>query len=351
MNERENEIRAVRFQNPDHIPVRMTALPSVWMKYGAEFEELALRHPRLFPGLRPGAVDFENPPMKENMRADRPWRDPWGCVWKTSMDGVVGTVVEHPLADWDALESYEPPDPERTTGQNDLDWPAIEARVPKARAAGRLTAGGLEHGHLFLRLTYLRGFENLIFDMFNEDPRLDRLIGIVESFSAHIVRRFVAAGVDRMGYPEDLGAQRGPMISPDLFRRHIKPVYERLMAPAREAGCLIHMHSDGHIMNLLDDLIESGVDSINLQDRVNGLENIERELKGRICIDLDLDRQGVSCFGAPGDVDELVREAVVRLGDPRGGLSLISQTDAGFPLENIRALMEALEKYSTYFRD
>jgi uroporphyrinogen decarboxylase len=34
---------------------------------------------------------------------------------------------------------------------------------------------------------------------------------------------------DMMSYPEDLGMQVGPMLPPELFRKYIKPVYERIV--------------------------------------------------------------------------------------------------------------------------
>ena len=52
------------------------------------------------------------------------------------------------------------------------------------------------------------------------------------------------------------------------------------MAPALEAGCIVHMHSDGDIRSLVDDLILSGVQVINLQDLVNGIDWIRERLKG-----------------------------------------------------------------------
>ena len=61
------------------------------------------------------------------------------------------------------------------------------------------------------------------------------------------------------------------------------------------------MHSDGDIRGyLVDDLVVSGVeDALNLQDLVNGIDWIAARLKGRVCIDLDIDRQSVTRFGSP----------------------------------------------------
>ena len=140
----------------------------------------------------------------------------------------------------------------------------------------------------------------------SRDPRLSRLIEMVEELNLALVRRYIAAGAEWMSYPEDLGMQRGPMLSPAHFRRYIKPTYARLMAPAREAGCVVHMHSDGDIRTLVDDLVDDGVQVVNLQDLVNGLDWIEERLAGRVCIDLDVDRQRVTRYGTPADIDALI---------------------------------------------
>jgi hypothetical protein len=111
---------------------------------------------------------------------------------------------------------------------------------------------------------------------------------MVEAFNAEIVRRCLDCGVAMMRYPEDLGMQAGPMLSPDNFRSYIRPMYESLMAPARQAGCLVHMHSDGDIRDLVADITISGVDALNLQDLVNGIDWIAANLKGKVCIDVAL---------------------------------------------------------------
>jgi uroporphyrinogen-III decarboxylase len=88
---------------------------------------------------------------------------------------------------------------------------------------------------------------------------------------------------------------------------------------------------------------------LNIQDLVNGLAWIEEHLKGRVCINLDIDRQRVTRFGTPGEVDALIREAVERLGDPAGGLMLSHGLLPGIPLANVRALMDAMERYAGYY--
>lgn len=258
-------------------------------------------------------------------------------------------VTKHPLASWDDFAAYVPPDPETKTGLGPVNWAEVAIGLEKARPEGRLCAGGLHHGHTFLRLCDIRGYENLLFDMVDNVPQLPRLIQMVEDFNQSIVNRYIELGVECMSYPEDLGMQIGPMLSPDHFRRHIKPSYERLMTPARAAGCIVHMHSDGDIRNLADDLIDGGVNLINLQDLVNGIDWIADKFAGRVCIELDVDRQQVTPYGTPEEIDALIREEVEKLGSKAGGLMMIYGLYPGVPLENARAVMDAMERYAAHY--
>ena len=121
------------------------------------------------------------------------------------------------------------------------------------------------------------------------------------------------------------------------------------MQPAKDANCIIHMHSDGDIRTLADDLVLSGVQVINLQDLVNGIDWIAEKYAGKVCIDLDIDRQKITPGGSPEQIDNLIHEEVQKLGHKEGGLMMIYGLYPGIPLENIKALMDAMEKYATYY--
>lgn len=343
-------LRAARFEHPEKIPCRIDVSPSCWDAYPrSELIELMVGHPEIFPDAHPDKLRDFAPDVPPRMRAGGDYVDSWGSVWRTSQNGIVGAVVRHPLEDWNVLDSFSPPDPENQDGWDAIDWREIRAGFQTARAAGKIACGGLRHGHTYMTLTYLRGYENVVFDMADEDPRLDRLIAMIEDFNMGLVERFVAAGAEWVGYPEDLGMQVGPMLTPDQFRRYILPSYVRLMKPARTAGAVVHMHCDGDIRQLADGLLETGLDVLNIQDLVNGIDWIRENLKGRVAIDLDVDRQKVTRFGTPAEIDALIRTEIAALGAPEGGLMLIYGLYPGVPIGNAHAVASAMEKYSTMY--
>jgi hypothetical protein len=96
-------------------------------------------------------------------------------------------------------------------------------------------------------------------------------------------------------------------------------------------------------------MVVSGVEVVNLQDRVNGIDWIAGRLAGQVCIDLDIDRQEVTVNGRPEDIDALIREEVSKLGRREGGLMMIYGLYPGVPLANAAALMDAMERYASFF--
>ncbi len=344
-----NYLKAVRFERPDFIPLNFHINSACWHHYPVEaLLNLMEEHKLLFPDfVRPTKWDGDLTYALE-ARKDEPYTDDFGCVWETTDNGITGTVTKNPLADWAAFENYKAPNPEICRGIGPIDWEEERLRIESDRARDGFVARGLRHGHTFLQLSDLRGYQNFTFDMMDEEPKLWKLIELVEQFNQSIVDKYLSFNVDQIGYADDLGMQVGPMISPDNFRKYIMPSYQRLMKPVRDKGVIVHMHSDGDIRDLVDDIIEGGVQVINLQDLVNGIDWIAARFAGKVCVELDVDRQSITPFGTPSQIDALVREEVEKLSTPQGGLMLVYGVYPGVPLENIKAVMDALEKYSGY---
>ncbi len=342
---KDNLIRVIRFEKPDYIPMTFHINAACYNAYPPEaLFDLIEAHPFLFPGfVRPKNFVLE---LDANARKDAPYTDDFGATWETSMDGIVGVVTKHPLANWDDYKHYKLPDPALSNGLGPLDWDAFEAQCAEQKSRGEMVYGDLRHGHTFLQLIDLRGYENLLYDMMDEEPLLDDLIERLTEFNLYVIRRFLKAGVDMIRIPEDLGMQQGPMLSVDNFRRYIMPAYQKLMQPVRDAGVLLHMHSDGDIRLLADDIVHGGVNVINLQDLVNGVDWIAGKYRGRTCVELDIDRQSVTPYGTPADIDRLVRREVETIATRQGGLMMIYGLYPGVPLKNAGALMDAMEKYA-----
>lgn len=348
--DRDTLLRAIRFETPDYIPMTFHINAACWDHYDqAALQELMAAHPFLFPDFTPMpvplAVEYD-----ANARADAPYTDDFGCVWHTAMNGIVGSVLTHPLADMSSYSDYKLPDGEVSNGLGAVDWAAFEREVAQQKARGEMTYGDLRHGHTFQQLCDIRGYMDALMDLSDEEEEILSLLEKLCQFNLTQIHHFLKADVDIVRIPEDLGMQSGPMISPALFRRYIKPLYQRMLQPVREAGKLIHMHSDGDIRTLVDDIIDGGVDIINLQDCVNGVEWIGNKFRGKTCVDLDIDRQHITRFGTPKEIDAHIRRCVETVGCREGGLMMIYGLYPDIPMENVAAVMDAMTRYAGYYR-
>ena len=346
---RSNVYRAVFFEKPDYIPMTFHINLSCWHHYPQEWlVEQILNHPLLFPNYEPPELPY-TPIYPLVARKDEPFTDDFGCRWETTDDGITGTVVGHPLTDWDAYQDYCFPDPNQRMGIGPIDWAEEKKAIDQMHQRGEFVNRGLRHGHTFLQLCDIRGYDRLLFDMADEEPLLYDLIEKIEGFNHSIVKHYLDLGADMISFPEDLGMQVGPMLSPNLFRRYIKPSYKRMMQSCKDRDIPIHMHSDGDIRTLADDLADSGVAVINLQDLVNGIDWIRDRFRGKLCIDLDIDRQKVTPYGTPEQIDDLIYREVKTLATPEGGLMMIFGLYPGTPMKNVTALMDAMERYMQWY--
>ena len=351
LNDRDNYIRTANFNNPEWIPSSVGISDGSWDQYRDDMESMAIHNNDFFPNVYPGWRDYDQYEFAPANRKGEKFWDNWGCRWESPINGIEGVVTYYPLHDWNNYDGYRMPDIETQSDRKPCDWDEIAQNIKNARMEGLLTRGSLPHGFLFLRLTYLRGFENALCDLLDEDPRFIRLFNELVDYNLQLVKRYLDIGVDVMGFPDDLGTQTGPIVSPDLFKKWFEPAYKKVMAPCRKAGVLTHFHSDGKTLDILESQIRAGVQIVNPQDLANGIDNLTKYIKGRACIHLDIDRQSIIPYGTRNEIFELIEEEVKKLGSPKGGLIMGAGIYPPTPPENIDALCAALRKYKTYWWD
>ncbi len=352
MDARENYLRAATFGYPEYIPYKINLSGSTWVALGKELEEIVLRHPRTWPGYTPRNINWEELPVEPHEDPAQDFVDQWGCVWRTIVRGMTGSVIKPALENLADLAAYQPPDPHTYNGgMYPIDWAHTKKRLERARKEGRTAIGKIYHGFFMLRLEYLRGFENLMYDLVDETPEFLALVEIVHERNKQAVINWLAAGAEVLKLPEDLGGQTCSFLGPQLFAKWVTPYHKELYDIAHRHGALTHFHCDGNIMDVADQIIAIGPDIFNPQDVCNGVDNLAEAFKGRMCIDLDFDRQNTMCYGSPQEIWELLEYEVKTLGQPAGGLMLHAGTWGEVPPENIEAMAAAMEKLCTYWSE
>ena len=285
MTSRECVIKTIRFQGADRLPFDFPE------KYGSDF---------LVVSMDP------SPDTRPNNQ-----KDEWGAEWENIGISNLGQVKDFPLKDWAGFDDLNVPDikdPER--------WHVLEGA--RERAGDKfLLACGIS---LYERVHFIRGLENTWMDIYLASDKLGRLIDTLVAMNLYAIERYTRSGADGYLFADDWGLQDRLMISPKAWREIWKPRYARVYRAAHEAGLLTFLHSCGNIVDILDDLIEIGLDVIQMDQQENmGLAILGERFGGRITFWCPVDIQNTMVNGSLDDIREYCRRMVNCLGRPNGG--------------------------------
>ncbi len=339
MNARERVIRAIELSGPDRVPITHDTLPGAFKRHGERLVALYRRYPSdvYEPEWQIGAPASAST-GEFGAEIGVPSRDLWGALWVRTTDEHKGQVIYSPLADWDALPAYEPPDT-----ASDAIIAAIEAQI--RRNGGRYYH--LEDGDtLWQRMFYLHGYAQTLEDLILHPDRCADLRDMILQVMVRRVERLCQLeGLDGIHFRDDWGTQTALMIRPELWRAFFKPAYARLFSLVRNANKHVWFHSDGAIEAIIPDLIEIGVQVLNPQVPAVGREKLAALCGGRICIQGDLDRQWLLPYGTPDDVRAEVRADIDALGRYNGGYIGRGEVAGDVPLENVEAMLDEMFRY------
>ncbi len=238
-----------------------------------------------------------------------------------------------------------------------LPWPDFTADSAYAGLAEQVACihqrGLVAHAGMectvFERAWYVRGMENLFCDLVEANGIGAWLLDWHTRRSTEQAGRYARAGVDVIGLGDDIGTQRGMMMAPDFWRRHLKPRLQRVVDAIRanqSQRVWIKYHSDGDIREVLDDLIEMGIDIINpLQPECMPHEQVIPRYRDRAGFWGLVGTQTTMPFGTPTEI----RQVVAQIADHvrKGAAIIIAPThvlEPDVPWENIEALVEAVRQ-------
>ena len=289
-------------------------------------------------------------PWKEN--EDGTFTDMWGIRMKLNPDGYYYNRISHPLEDIDtmeALEQYQLPDP--TPYMLEGLSERLDANQDKC-----CILEGLEEP-MFGMPSWLRRNENFYMDLLADEDFCDALLTKLLNYYTKLIRFVMEPLGDRIDIvkvADDLGTQNSLLLSPETFRKRIKPFEAELYAFIKDNyHKKILLHSCGAIRPLLNDLIEIGVDAINpVQISAKDMDprGLKEEFGDRITFwGGGVDTQHVLNVGSPQEVEEQVKTNLEIF--KKGGGYVFAQVHnimPGVPYENLMAMYDTYEKYAKY---
>ncbi len=285
MTPREIVRKTILFQGADRLPMDFPE------KYGSDF----------------GYVGMDPSPDARGQNTI----DEWGCLWHNIGVCRLGEVSDFPIKDWSVMKKIRVPDikdPKR--------W--VNIRGARERAGDKFLMGwGLS---LYERAHFLRGLENIWCDIHENPQELGRLIDILVDMNLYSIDKYAMEKADGYMFCDDWGLQERLMINPDSWREIWKPRYAKVYKAAHNAGMLTFLHSCGHITSILDDLIEIGLDVIQMDQQENmGLDLLGKRFGGRITFWCPVDIQTTMVNGTKNEIRAYCKKLVTTLGCPNGG--------------------------------
>jgi uroporphyrinogen decarboxylase len=332
MESRERVIRTLKFNCPDRLAVDLWILPATFLQYGKAVEELLETYERDIAAVT-GPLDIPANPKAYEIGS---YTDDWGCAWTNLQAGIIGEVKKPVFDTFDQIDAYRSP-VGKFQKQWQEYWPELDRKISGLRDQGKFILGGWIS--IFEKMQFLRGTENLYCDLAEQSDEFFKLAEMVMDFYREYLKAWLETDVDGITFGDDWGSQRALLISPNLWKKIFKPMYQELFEMIKAKGKYIFFHSDGYIMDLYPELIELGVNAINSQLWCMGVEKVAEKFAGKITFWGEISRQNILPKGTPEEVRAAAETMKKYLFVNGGGLIGQSETGRDVPLENIRALL------------
>ena len=363
MSCRERALMAVKHKEPDRVPIDAWLVPEIQKRamehFGCEnYEELLA-----FLG-----VDFRNNygpsyvGQSFKKHPDGTVEDLWGVKRKivtygkgTAHQGTYTEVAESPLEKIKKLEDIEKYDHWASADWWDYSKVKADCKVHHPKYCVINVGDRLDRTAQLKPMMYLRGIQQIFIDMVM-NPKIvetmrDRIVSYFIEYNHHVFK--AADGeIDIFMMGDDIGAQTGPLLSLEMWRRYFKKAFKTYVDIAHQYGIPVMYHTCGDVRMFIPDLIECGLDILqSLQPKASNMDikKLKQEFGKDITFQGGMDIQHVLPLGTPADVKAMAKYALDSAKDGGGYIICTAHNiQIDTPIENVVALFEAYHEYGKY---
>lgn len=288
MDRKQQVIKAIHMQKPDYLPI-------LFFNKDKEQSDIIL-------------IDVVRHFMGENEDTSE-----WGFKWER-FDETMGQPREELIKEWEDFDKLNLPDAYDKTRFSQVDEIKKQFGHERYYIASLVLTG-------FTVMTFLRGFENTLSDLYEQPEEIEKLADAVFGFEEKIIRQLREYGFDGVAFYDDWGTQNNLIISPVMWREFFKPRYKKQFELAHKYGLDVYFHCCGYIYDIIPDLIEIGVDMLNLsQPNIFDIVKLSKDFGGKVCFVCPVSYQTTSLTGTKEEIYVDVKQLVDNLGCFNGGL-------------------------------
>ncbi len=354
MTSKERVKLALAHKQADRVPVDYEANPEIDERLKSRLGLAADDQEGLLAALGVDIRGVYAPYAGPKLHADVPGRvvDEWGrrARWITHETGGYWDWCDWPLsqATPEEVEAWPMPSADH------YDYSTI-ARQCRQWPDRFILAGSPGIGDIINATAMLRTMEQVLVDLITDDPAGLLLIDRRLQVHLEMMRRTLQAGegmIDMLLIGEDLGTQRGPTMSLELFRRHLRPRMQKFVDLGRQFGIPVMIHSCGSSSWAFDDFLEMGITVVDTL-QPEALNMAPAYLKQRWGESLSfhgmISTAGPVACGSVADVIDNVRQTL-QVMKPGGGyiLAPTHMLQSNSPVENVLAMYQAAREYGRY---
>ncbi|MGM0368672.1 MAG: uroporphyrinogen decarboxylase family protein, partial [Actinomycetota bacterium] len=169
------------------------------------------------------------------------------------------------------------------------------------------------------------GMQNLLEDYVLYPEMVHNLARIATDFDMAVIDMASKIGIDVIAMPGDLATEENTIMSPEHYRKFIKPYHVELANHAHKKGLKIIKHTDGNFWPILDDFIEAGFDGLHpIQPQCMNIGEVKKYTEGKVCIIGNIDCRNLLPFGTQEEVEKVVKKTIEIAG--KGGGYIISSS-------------------------
>jgi len=266
--------------------------------------------------------------------------DDCGRVWTRNEQSQITYYLNGTIESPEDLDNFCPPDP---NDQKRLRTLEKLIKISKTKLA---VIGGVHDA--FEIPSMMRGVENFLFDYYRDQKFAERLIETSTRYNMELAKAMIDLGVDALVTGDDYAYKKGPLMSPQHFKRFIAPYLKMIVDVSHQGSVPIIKHTDGYLWPILDEIVNTRADALHPIERQAkmSLKEVKDKYADRVCVAGNVD---VSLVLPLGTVEKTIMEVKRCLKEAAdGGGYILSSSNSihdSVKPENFRAMIEAAKRY------